>query len=227
MNALPFYEPVSIALFLLALAWALRSGNPINLGAVLGGFMLFGFDWMWCSRGFWNATVAQNLIMVPGLHIQGQRYPIAIACNWSVGYGLLPLLLSKAQDTLSRRLGALHLPVMLLFFAALDIAIEALLISVLHVYAYHQAPQFMIWGVVWSNAWMLGGLLTAGYFGLARAESWAAIPPGSGISLAREETWKGILMAAGTILTAAFLLGVVQFFWFSAATPWVESGRLF
>ena len=118
MNAVPFYEPVSIALFLLALGWALRSGSPINLGAVLGGFLLFGFDWLWCSRGFWNATVAQNLIMIPGLHIQGQRYPIAIACNWSVGYGLLPLLLSKCHGAISRSLGVWHLPVMLVLFAS-------------------------------------------------------------------------------------------------------------
>lgn len=227
MNAVPFYEPVSIVLFLLALGWALRSGNPINLGAVLGGFLLFGFDWLWCSKGFWNATVAQNLIMIPGLHIQSQRYPIAIACNWSVGYGLLPLLLSKCHGAMSRRLGVLHFPVMLALFAALDIAIEALLISVLGVYAYHQAPQYLFWGVAWSNTWMLGGLLTAGYFGLAYVEKWAAIPAGSGISLGREETWKGLTMAAGTILTAAFLLGVMQYFWFSATAPWIESGRLF
>ncbi len=227
MNAVPFYEPVSIALFLLALGWALRSGSPINLGAVLGGFLLFGFDWLWCSRGFWNATVAQNLIMIPGLHIQGQRYPIAIACNWSVGYGLLPLLLSKCHGAISRSLGVWHLPVMLVLFAALDIAIEGLLISVLGVYAYHQAPRFLFWGVAWSNTWMLGGLLTAGYFGLAYAEKWAAIPVGSGISPARETTWKGVIMAAGTILTSAFLLGVAQFFWFSATSPWVESGRMF
>ena len=49
------YQIFSVAAFVAVLAWALRSRNPFNLGAVMGGFMLWGFDWLWCSRGFWNA----------------------------------------------------------------------------------------------------------------------------------------------------------------------------
>jgi hypothetical protein len=70
-------------------------------------------------------------------------------------------------------------------------------------------------------------LLTASYFGVAHVQKWAAIPDGSGFALTSEATWKGLLMAAGAILTSAFLLGVLQLFWWSAAHPWVESGRQF
>ena len=66
-------------------------------------------------------------------------------------------------------------------------------------------------------------MLTASYFGLARVEKWAAIPEGADLALNSETTWKGLLMPAATILTAAFLLGTLQLFWWSAAHPWVET----
>jgi hypothetical protein len=221
------YEIVITAMFLGALGWAVWSRNPVNLGVVLGGFLLSGFDWLWCSRGFWNATVAPSLTMIPGIHILGQRYPISIACLWGVGYGFLPLVVSKYYDPISRTLGKLHFPVVFVAAAMLDIAIEAFVISGFGVYAYHQAPQYLFLGVVWSNTWLLGGLLTASYFGLAHVQKWTAIPKGAGFALASETTWKGVLMAAGAILTSAFLLGVLQLFWWSATHPWIESGRQF
>ena len=48
------YEAGSIAAFIAALFWVLRSRNPVNLGALIGGFMIFGFDWLWCGKGFFN-----------------------------------------------------------------------------------------------------------------------------------------------------------------------------
>jgi hypothetical protein len=224
---LQIYEVVSITSYLAVLLWALWSRDPLNLGAVIGGFLLCGFDWLWCSKGFWNATTASTLVMFPGLHIQGLQYPIAIACNWGVGYGFLPLVLSRLHPAIGRRLGVFHFPVMFAAFAILDIAIESLLISGIGAYAYHQAPRYLYLGVVWSNTWMLGGLLTGAYFGLAYARRWTSLPDGSGISLASETTWKGVCIGGGTILTTAFLVGTAQLFWWSAVTPWIDSGRPF
>ncbi|HVJ05372.1 MAG TPA: hypothetical protein VM578_06855 [Candidatus Saccharimonadales bacterium] len=221
------FEIVMTVLFLGALVWALWSRSPFNLGAILGGFMLFGFDWLWCSRGFWNATVAPSLIMIPGVDILGQRYPISIACLWGVGFGFVPLVASKYYGPIGNALGKLHFPVIFAAAAALDIGLEGLCTSGLGVWTYHQAPQYLFLGVVWSNAWLLGGVLTASYFGLAHVQKWAAIPEGAGFAVTSETTWKGVLMAAGTILTFAFLLGVLQLFWWSATHPWVESGRQF
>ena len=220
------YEIVITVVFLAVLGWAIRSRNPFNLGAVLGGFMIFGFDWLWCSRGFWNATTASNLVMVPGIDILGQRYPLSICFVWSVGFGFLPLCASKFHDRIGRVLGGLHFPVILAIAAAIDIIVESVCISI-GVWTYHQAPEYLLLGVPWSNMWFMGGLLTASYFGLARVEKWAAIPEGAGLALTSETTWKGLLMPAATILTAAFLLGTLQLFWWSAVHPWVESGRLF
>ena len=221
------YELGSIGAFLAALWWVLRSRNPLYLGALFGGFMIFGFDWMWCVRGFFNATFNQDLFMIPGINILGEQYPFAVACNWAVGYGLLPVLASNYHGTLSRKLGALHFPVVLVACAVIDLSIEIFLVSGLGVYTYHQKPEFLLMGVAWSNAWLLGGLLTLSYFGLAYARRWAAIPAAAGFAPGNETTWKGITLAAGAIWTSAFFLTVLQYFWYTATTPWIESGRLF
>lgn len=75
----------------------LRSQGPFALGALLGGFFLFAFDWIWCGKWFFNATFNADLTMIPGIHIMEQRYPIAVAFNWALGF--LPLLLSKLHST--------------------------------------------------------------------------------------------------------------------------------
>lgn len=221
------YEIVSIVAFLAALGWAINSKNPFNLGAVIGGFFLFVFDWIWCGKWFFNATFTSNLTMIPGIDIMGQQYPIAVACNWSVGFGLMPLLLSKYHGTLSSKLGMLHVPVVLVVAAVFDMLAEIPLVSGLGVYTYHQSPEYLLWGVAWSNLWLGAGILALPYFGFAYVQKWAAIPPNAGFSLSSETTWKGIVMSAATLWASFFIMGVPQIFWYSHAAPWVESGRLF
>ena len=88
------YEIIVTILFVLAGAWVVWTRDPINLGALIGGFLLSGFDWLWCSRGFWNATIPNGLTMIPGLDIEGVRYPWTICFIWAVGFGVLPLVAS-------------------------------------------------------------------------------------------------------------------------------------
>lgn len=221
------YEIGMTLIFLSVLVWGLRSRDPINLGAIIGGFMMFGFDWLWCSKGFWNATTDQSLLMIPGIDILGVRYPISICFVWAVGFGFLPLIAAKFYEPIRRALGPLHLPVILLVSAALDIVIEAVFISGIGVWTYNQEARYLLLGVVWSNTWFLGGVLAASYFGLAYVRKWASIPANAGLSLSSETTWKGILMAASTILVPALFLGTLQVFWWSANHPWVEVGRPF
>lgn len=221
------YEIASVLVFLAALWWSLRSRNPICLGALIGGTLLFGFDWLWCGRGFFNATFAPSLNMIPGLHIQGQSYPAACALNWGVGFGFLPYLVAQGHGALSRHLGSWHYPVALLVSAIIGMGVEIPLVSGLGVYTYHQAPGYLIYGVPWSNLWFDGNLIALSYFGLAYAQKWAALPEGCGFALNRETTWKGFTMAAAALWVPIFFITVVQLFWYSATAPWVESGRLF
>lgn len=222
------YEIVSFVSFLAVLVWAIRSRDPLNLGAIVGGFMMWTFDWLWCTRGFWNVTVEQNaLIPMPGLEIQGVRYPLAAACNWAVAFGFIPLLLSYRYEPIRRALGILHLPVMLVAFGVFDVLVEALVVNVLRVYAYHQEAKYLFMGVAWSNVWLLGGYFTAAYVGLAHVRRWIALPKQAGISFGQEATWKGIYLGIAAIITPAFTLGMFQLWWWSAVSPWTESGRPF
>jgi hypothetical protein len=175
--------------------------------------MLCGFDWLWCSRGFWNATINPKLItIIPGIDIQGQRYPFSICFVCALGFGMVPLLASKAHDRIGRALGVLHIPVILLAGALIDWIVETICTHDLQVWTYHQAPQHLLRDVVWSNTWFMGGPLALAYFGLARVPKWTAIEDGAGPSLASEQTWKSLLMASATTLTPALLLATAQLF---------------
>ena len=138
-----------------------------------------------------------------------------------------PYLIAQAHGSLSKRLGIWHYPVVLVLAAMIDMAAEISLVSGLGVYAYHQAPGYLIYGVPWSNLWFGGNLIALSYFGLAYAQKWAALPEDCGFALDKETTWKGLVMAAAALWTPIFFITVIQFFWYSAAAPWVESGRLF
>jgi hypothetical protein len=221
------YEILSVLAFIAAFIWTLRSRDPLCLGALLGGILLFAFDWLWCGRAFFNATFTNDLMMIPGIHMYGQTYPIAVALNWSVGFGFLPYLLARLHGAASARLGMLHYPVALAIGAVIDMAAEIPLVSGLGVYTYHQAPEYLLAGVPWSNLWFGGNLIAMSYFGLAYACKWAAVPPGHGFALRSEITWKGMTMAAAALYTAFFVSTVGQLWWYSAAAPWVESGRPF
>lgn len=72
---------------------------------------------------------------------------------------------------MSPKLGMLHFPVALAIAAILDICAEVPLVSGLGVYQYHQAPEYLLRGVPWSNLWFGGGLLALPYFGLAYAKN--------------------------------------------------------
>ena len=221
------YEIIVTILFILALAWVVSTRDPINLGALIGGFLLSGFDWLWCSRGFWNATIPAGLTMIPGLDIEGVRYPWTICFIWAVGFGILPLVVSRYYTRLSGALGIFHLPVIFAAAAVVDLVIEALGTSYFGAWKYHQAPAYLVLGVPWSNFWFLGGVLALSYVGLAYVRRWAGIPPRAGFSLSSENTWKGLWLAAGTIWTSAFVMCVGQLFWWSHSHPWIESGRPF
>lgn len=224
---LMIYEVASALVFFVALGWAIRSGNAFKLGALLGGFLLFVFDWIWCGKEFFNATFNPALTMLPGLDVLGQQYPIAVAMNWAVGFGVLPLLLSNYHSALSARLGGWHFPVLMLIAAVLDMAMEIPLVSGLGVYSYHQAPEYLLWGVPWSNLWFGAGLLVLPYFAFSYARRWVDVENSLGFHPGRESTWRGLLSAMAALWAAFFALMIPQLFWYCATTPWVESGRLF
>lgn len=221
------YEIVSAILFFAALIWVVRTRNPFYLGAILGGFLLFVFDWIWVGKHFFNATFHPDLTMMPGIDIYGHQYPWAVAFNWALGFGLIPLLLAKNYHRWSRALRIWHFPVILAVAGVGDILLEEFLVSILQVYTYHQAEQYLVWGAPWSNFWFGGGLMTLPYFAFHYVQKWAPVDTTAGFSLASENTWKAFFMACAATWVCFYLLTIVQIFWYSAAQPWVESGRIF
>ncbi len=221
------FEIVSDVLYVLILLWIVRGRNPLSLGAYLGATTVYGFDWMWSTKGFFNATFNPDLIPMPGLHDMGITEPYSIPLNYGAGFGLIAILLVRAAPWLDRRLGLAGYPGVWAFGAVAVAAYEIPVVHILHAWTYHQQPQYLVDGFPWSNFWLAGNLVLGCYAGLRFAERWAAIPAGVGFGLGRETTWKGIAMGAAPIWAAFYATQLIQMFWYSAVTPWVESGRPF
>lgn len=221
------YEIIITLVFIGFLLWSIRSANACYLGALFGGYMLAGFDWIWCTAGFWNATFNSELTMIPGLNIRGVQYPYTIGFLWSIGFGFLPLLASRFYGVISQKLGALHLPTVFVAAVITDMVVEIICVHLMGLWTYHQQPEFLFFSWNWSNAWFLGGILTASYYGMAYAKKWGVLPDTAGIHLTRDSTWQGLLVPVAAILAPAGIFTSLQLFWFSAMEPWVASGRPF
>ena len=52
---------------------------------------------------------------------------------------------------------------------------------------------------------------------------WAGLPDRAGFGLRDETTWKGVVMGSFAVMTAFYLTGMLQLWWYSAVTPWSGS----
>lgn len=221
------FEIAVFAAFLLTLIWIWRQRNPLYLGALIAGGFCFVFDWTWCARSFFNATFHPDLIDIPGLTTQGLSYPLSLPPAWALAFGLPTILLVKAAPWLDRRFGALGYVLVWVGGSAANMAAENLLVGVLHIYTYHQKPEFLCGVVPWSNLLLTGNLQLLCYAGLRYMQRWAALPARVEFGLRSESTWKGLAMGAMPIWAAFVLAYAVQLFWYGSADPWIESGRPF
>lgn len=221
------FEGVSVLIFLAILVWLIRTRNPLYLGAYIGATTVYGYDWMWSTKGFFNATFNPDLIATPGLEIMGITEPYSILLNYAIGFGWTIVLLVKAKGWLDRVFGVWHYLVVWLMGVVAIAVYEIPVVHLLTAWTYHQKPEYLIYGFPWSNFWLAGNLILFSYAGLRWAEKWAALPDRPGFALNKESTWKGYIMGGTAIWSAFYATQLIQMFWYSAVDPWVEVGRPF
>ncbi|HEV7861443.1 MAG TPA: hypothetical protein VGR20_02045 [Acidimicrobiia bacterium] len=214
------FEAVSVVLYGLGLWWVLRQRNPVYLGAWVGATLVFGLDWFWSTNSFFQAVFSPHLVGIPGISISGQHEPLAVPMNYAFGFAIPAILYAQHEKKLAARFGRKR---MLGLWAAGAIGVGIYEIPVVHIlgiWTYHQKPGFLVMGFPWSNFWLAGNLIAGSCIGVALGRRWSAIPDGTALSLRDEVTWKGIAMGAVPVMTAFYLTGLIQLWWYSAAKPW-------
>ena len=219
------YELATVLAYVAALGWLRR--NPLFLGALLGATLVYGFDWVYCSRYFFNVTYDPGLIWIPGLEVSGVKEPLAIPFAYGLAFGPFPVTLVMMKDVFDRRFGVWGYAVVWMIGAIGVMLYEVPVVHLLHIWTYHQRPEHMIWGVPWSDTWLAGNLVLITYAGLRWMERWSRIPAGARFDLKSEDTWKGIVMGGLPVWAAFYITFLIQQFWYSATQPWVEAGRPF
>lgn len=221
------YEAVTLALYLASFLWIRSTRNPVYMGALLGATLVFGYDWVYCSRFFFNVTYNPELVWMPGLSIYGIREPLAIPFAYGMAFGPFAVGMVMLRQPLDRLFGAWNYLAVWCIGAVGVMLYEVPVVHLLHIWTYHQRPEQMLWGVPWSDVWLGGNLVGISYAGVRWMERWAQVPAGAGFALGRESTWKGLVMGGVVPWAAFYLTFLVQLFWYSQATPWVEAGRPF
>lgn len=221
------YEIVTLLLYVVAFIWIWRMRNPVFLGAMIGATLVFGFDWVYCTKFFFNVTYNPALVWIPGLNIQGIREPLAIPFAYGVAFGPFTVLLVKGKDWFDRMFGTAHYIVVWVIGAIGVMMYEVPVVHLLHIWTYNQQPSEMLWGVPWSDLWLAGNLIGISYAVLRWMERWAQIPPNTPFRIGSEASWKGIIMGGVAPWVGFYVTFLIQLFWYSYAQPWVDVGRPF
>lgn len=221
------YELATAIIYATSFLWLWRVRSPLYLGALIGATCVFGFDWIYCGKDFFNATYNPDLIWIPGLDIRGVREPLAIPFAYGMAFGPFAVWLVMQQGFFDRVFGLWGYAIVWIIGAVGVMLYEIPVVHFLHIWTYHQAPGHLLWGVPWSDIWLAGNLIGVTYGCLRWMTRWANIPADAGFSLRNEDTWKGIVMGGLAPWAGFYVTFVIQLFWYSHAAPWVESGRPF
>jgi hypothetical protein len=221
------YELLSVLLYLASFLWLRSTRNPVYVGALFGATLVFGYDWVYCSKYFFNVTYNPDLVWIPGIEIMGVHEPMAIPFAYGMAFGPFAVFLTMQRDALDRAFSVWNYAVVWIIGAIGVMLYEVPVVHILHIWTYHQQPGAMLWGVPWSDIWLAGNLVMISYAMLRWMERWAAIPVGAGFSLGSETTWKGFVMGGVSPWVAFYITFVIQLFWYSVAQPWMNAGRPF
>jgi hypothetical protein len=217
--ALRGYEAVSALLVVGGLVYVVRRRDPLYAGLYLGSAVGGGvFEWIFDTRWYFNLTADPRLI--PLWEMGGVTAPLAMVFFYTFFFGIPLILLLEHSPALLARFGRRGLFALLAGLAAIGVlAFEGFNTSVTGVYAYHQAPEFLLLGMPWSNLWFSPLIFCFAYWGALRArELVAAAAPASSTAVA---------VGFAVLVTAYFAAATLNGVWYALAEPWVESGRPF
>jgi hypothetical protein len=230
------FEIVSLVLYIIALVWAVRSKNPYWFGLVIGATLVYGFDWHWSTRGFFNATFNPDLITMPGLSSFGMAEPgsvppvmepWSILLNYGLGFGPAIAMLLMVTPTLKRKFGAGHYLFVFLCGVVGVAAYEVPVVHIIHAWTYHQKPEYLFFGFPYSNFFMGGNLIFWPWLFARCLQDWIPMPEKPGCSLFSAITWKGIAMGCMAMWSGFYVAGLLQLFWYANTNTWIEAARPF
>jgi hypothetical protein len=226
------YEALSALLVIAGLGYVVRRRNPLYAGLYLGSAVGGGvFEWIFDTRWYFNLTSDPRL--VPLWRIDGVPAPLAMVFFYTFFFGIPLILLLEHSAALFDRFGRAGFFALLAVGAAVGVlAFEGFNTSVMGVYAYHQAPRFLLLGMPWSNLWFSPLIFCFAFWAALRSRDVldvvaAAGTPDTpaGTRAARPAT--AVALGSAVLVTGLFAAATLNGVWYALARPWLESGRPF
>lgn len=118
-------------------------------GLYTGCISIFFWDWIFTDSWFLNLIYDDRSINL--FTLAGRPEPLWSPASYATFFGITTLLILRYRDWLEQRLGRWQYLVLPLFFIVLDLSAEGLSIYVLDIYRYGYQPDWLIFGVPYTN----------------------------------------------------------------------------
>lgn len=221
------YEAVAGLLFLVGLIWVWRARRPLYYGVYLGSSVGGGiFEWVFDSRYYFRLTADERFISA--WTIDGVEAPLAMILFYAFFFGIPLLWIADRHEALKQRFGNAKVYIGLLLLGVIGTPLfECTNVSIAHIYHYHQAEPYLLYGMPWSNLWFGALMFVCPYWGLIQVrsllDSIQSAPQRFGWFSWQQEAALGFAV----IITGFFVAATVNGVWYAWAEPWVASPRPF
>ncbi len=221
------YELIGALLFLGGLIGVWRSRNPLYYGTYLGSSIGGGiYEWIFDSRYYFRLTADEKFI--PAWTMDGVPAPLAMILFYAFFFGIPLLWLVHRHEVLVQRFGPRGLYLMLATLGVVGTPLfECLNTSVTHIYRYHQAERYLLWGMPWSNLWFGALMFVCAYWGLVQARSILGFPQTPPAELKPQQRRLATALGFAAIITGFFVASTINGVWYVWAEPWISSPRPF
>lgn len=221
------YEIISGLLFLggAFYVWWLR--NPLYVGMYLGSSIGGGlFEWIYDSRYYFRLVIDEKFI--PAWTMDGVEAPLAMILFYAFFFGIPLLIVLQHHEAAVRRFGPRGLYVVLALAGIIGTPLfECLNTSVTHIYHYQQAPEYLFYGMPWSNFWFGALMFICPYWGLVQVKKiLVLVEANPAISQATLRQW-AMALGFAALITGFFVASAINGVWYAWAEPWIASPRPF
>jgi hypothetical protein len=160
--------------------------------------------------------------------MDGVPAPLAMIFFYAFFFGIPLLLLCERHEWLKARFGPRGLYMVLAVLGIVGTPLfECLNTSVTQIYRYHQAEQYLFYGMPWSNFWFGALMFICPYWGLVQGRAILGFPQISAAALEPEKRRLAVALGFAAIITGFFVASVINGIWYAWAEPWIESPRPF
>lgn len=221
------YEILSLLLVLCGAFYVWRSKNPVHYGVYLASSIGGGvMEWVFDSKYYFRLTTDERFFT--SWTMAGEKAALAMVLFYGFFFGIPLILLASHRNTLNQKLGYHTTYAMVILLGAVGTPLfECTNTSVAHIYKYHQKPEYLFYGMPYSNIWFGALMMGLPFWGLEQAEPLINLISRTRLSVTRQQIL-GCEIGFACVISTFFVAATINGIWYCLAEDvWTDTPRLF